>query len=63
MKVWKIVVVRKIEVGKHARSGNSKVGKFVESGKLSRETDGLECCSREKDVATKGREILLLSAH
>ena len=47
------VVVRKIEVGKHARSGNSQVGKFVESGKLSWETDGRECCSQEKDVAPR----------
>ena len=31
--------------------GKFEVWKLVESGKLSRESDGLESCSREKDVA------------
>ena len=51
--VGKISLVWKIEVGKHARSGNLRVGKVVESGKLSRENNSLDSCSREKDVAPK----------
>ena len=31
--------------------GKIEVGKIIHSGKLSREDDGLETCSREKDVA------------
>ena len=31
--------------------GKNEVGKTVDLGKLSRESDGLETCSREKDVA------------
>ena len=49
--VGKIALVGKNEVGKLARSGDLKVGIVVESGKVSRESDGLETCSREKDVA------------
>jgi len=45
------VRVGKDEFGKVVVSGNLKVGKLVFSGKLSRETDSLDCCGREKDVA------------
>ena len=33
--------------------GKCDVGKTEDSGKLSLESDGLETCSREKDVAPK----------
>ena len=40
------------EVGKlKTMVGKFEIGKTVHSGKLSRERDGLERCSREKDVA------------
>ena len=39
------------EVGKLSMVGKFEVGKTVDSGKLSRENNGLETCSREKDVA------------
>ena len=33
--------------------GKIEVGKIIHSGKLSLENDGLESCSREKDVAPR----------
>ena len=54
--VGKISLVWKIEVGKHARSGNLRVGKVVESGKVSLENNSLDSCSREKDVAPKTQQ-------
>ena len=59
--VGKITLVWKIEAGKHARSGNLRVGKFVESGKVSRENNSLDSCSREKDVAPLFRLCLIIN--
>ena len=39
------------EVGKLSMVGKSEVWIIVDSGKLSRESDGREICSRKKDVA------------
>ena len=39
--------------------GKFEVGKKVDLGKLSRESDGLESCSREKDVAPQELETEL----
>ena len=48
------------EVGKLSMVGKSEVWIIVDSGKLSRESDGREICSRKKDVAPckEAREIL-----
>ena len=52
LKIWSHLLYKEIlGVGKPSMVGKSEVGKTVDSGKLSRESDGLETCSREKDVA------------
>ena len=43
----------KIEVGKVVQLGKLRVGILVKSGKMSRESNVLESCGREKDVAPK----------
>ena len=52
--VWKSAVFNYgLENG---RSGNLVVWKVIRSGKLSLESDGLEICGLEKDVAPVGLE-------
>ena len=51
LKTRKAVLSPQVKSGNFFIVGKFEVGKTVHSGKLSRESDGLESCSREKDVA------------